>query len=359
MENPDPLLSFLTVIGLVIGCDSDDGPKVTAPTPTPTRDTTAEQQGRDGLEVTENGTMIRNKGEVALNVRFNYDDPRHYRLNADTAMPSDPANAGSAPARVACGVPATGRANGQCFNNDGVPTPEPYSSGGPTRNVESERDGLRCREATNSEIRNVCNDITINQRFFCNVAGGHMPRIFSIGPGERMTNRPDIGCMPGILAISDYQACAAPGVPQPTAEGPLGCFINTGITPVRYTGTPQPLYGSIAFGHTSSNYAWTIRFGSTRSEAQSQSLAFCRSEGGTNCESLEFTRGQCAALAVGTGQRPAWGMASERIEGQDSGRAKLEAQNRAIATCRSHGGTNCRIDTGDEGSVSSMCLTSS
>ena len=118
------VLSFLTVIGLVIGCDSDDGPKVTAPSGngsgngTPTRNMTAEQQGRDGLEETENGTMIRNKGEVALNVRFNYDDPRHYRLNADTAMPSDPANAGSAPARVACGVPATGRANGQCFNND-------------------------------------------------------------------------------------------------------------------------------------------------------------------------------------------------------------------------------------------------
>ena len=130
------VLSFLTVIGLVIGCDSDDGPKVTAPAPggggggngTPTRNMTAEQQGRDGLEETENGTMIRNKGDVALNVRFNYDDPRHYRLNADTAMPSDPANAGSAPARVACGVPATGRANGQCFNNDGVTAPEPYSS---------------------------------------------------------------------------------------------------------------------------------------------------------------------------------------------------------------------------------------
>lgn len=131
------VVSFLTVTGLVIGCDSDDGPKVTPPSgsgsgTTPTRNTTAETQGREGLEETDNGTMIRNTGEVALNVRFAYDTPRHYRLNVNTAMPSDPASAGSAPARVACGVPATGRANGQCFNNDRSEiqsAPTPYSSG--------------------------------------------------------------------------------------------------------------------------------------------------------------------------------------------------------------------------------------
>ena len=130
------VVSFLTVTGLVIGCDSDDGPKVTPPSggggATATRNTTAETQGREGLEATDNGTMIRNTGEVALNVRFAYDTPRHYRLNVNTAMPSDPASAGSAPARVACGVPATGRANGQCFNNDRSEiqsAPTPYSSG--------------------------------------------------------------------------------------------------------------------------------------------------------------------------------------------------------------------------------------
>ncbi len=134
------VVSFLTVTGLVIGCDSDDGPKVTPPAPsgggsgtTPTRNTTAETQGREGIEATDNGTMIRNTGEVALNVRFAYDSPRHYRLNVNTAMPSDPASAGSAPARVACGVPATGRANGQCFNNDRSEiqsAPTPYEASG-------------------------------------------------------------------------------------------------------------------------------------------------------------------------------------------------------------------------------------
>ena len=126
------VLSFL-VTGFVVGCDSDDTPTVTPPSggsggTTPTRNMTAEEQGRDGLEETDNGSMVRNKGTVALNVRFNYDEARHYRLNPETSMPSDPANAGSAPTRVACGVPATGRANGQCFNNDGVTAPVPYTS---------------------------------------------------------------------------------------------------------------------------------------------------------------------------------------------------------------------------------------
>ena len=126
------VLSFLTVTGFVVGCDSDDTPTVTAPSggggTTPTRSTTAEQQGREGLEETDGGSMIRNKGTAALNVRFNYDEARHYRLNPETSMPSDPANAGSAPTRTACGVPATGRANGQCFTNDGVTAPVPYEA---------------------------------------------------------------------------------------------------------------------------------------------------------------------------------------------------------------------------------------
>ena len=126
------VLSFLTVTGFVVGCDSDDTPTVTAPSggggTTPTRSTTAEQQGREGLEETDNGTMVRNTGDVALNVRFNYDEAKHYRLNPETTMPADPTNAGSAPTRVACGVPATGRANGQCFTNDGVTAPVPYEA---------------------------------------------------------------------------------------------------------------------------------------------------------------------------------------------------------------------------------------
>lgn len=141
------VLMFVAVTGFVIGCDSDDGPKVTPPSgggsgTTPTRNTTAETQGREGLEETDNGSMIRNTGEVALNVRFAYDEPKHYRLNVNTAMPSDPASAGNAPARVACGVPATGRANNQCFNNDrsevqSAPTPYQASGNGDNGNGDN------------------------------------------------------------------------------------------------------------------------------------------------------------------------------------------------------------------------------
>ena len=72
------VLILVAVAGFVGGCDSDDTPTVTPPRgsgtgTTPTRNMTAETQGREGLEETDGGTMVRNTGEVALNVRFNYD----------------------------------------------------------------------------------------------------------------------------------------------------------------------------------------------------------------------------------------------------------------------------------------------
>ena len=118
-------------------------------------------------------------------------------------------------------------------------------------------------------------------------------------------------------------------------------------------------YGSVAFGHTSSGYTWKFQYGRTESEARSRALANCRSRGGRNCDSYEFTRGQCVALAIGTSDLPAMGVAGRSIRGGDSGRAKLEAQNTAIAQCRRNQGTNCRIATGDSGHVASICLPSS
>ena len=269
------VLSFLTVTGVVIGCDSDDGPTVTAPNggnggTTPTRNMTAEQQGREGLEETDGGRAISNTGEVALNVRFNYNvaasgsgsgagirsthtTARHYRLDMGATMSSDPANTGTAPTRFACGVPATARANGQCFDNDRVPTPESYS---------------------------------------------------------------------------------------------------------------PPSYGSIAWGYTDNGSSWTAEYGRTEAEARNRSLDECRDFGPillTNCQSFEFSRGQCAALAVseGTSGRPRliFGVASSNIAGQNSGSAKLAAENAAIAQCRSRGGEDCRIAT--VGTPVSICLSSS
>ena len=110
-------------------------------------------------------------------------------------------------------------------------------------------------------------------------------------------------------------------------------------------------YASAAFGHTSSGYTWNFQYGSTESEARSRALADCRSDGSTDCQSVEFTRGQCAALAVGTSTRPAFGIAAYST--------KLAAQNAAIAECRRRQGTNCRIATGNSGHVASICLPSS
>ncbi len=111
-------------------------------------------------------------------------------------------------------------------------------------------------------------------------------------------------------------------------------------------------YGSIAYGHTSTGYTWRIDFGSTESEARSKTLAFCRSRGGRDCDSYEFTRGHCAALAVGTREMPALAVGA--------GLTKLEAQNAAVASCRSTTppGRNCRIESGVNG-VASVCLPSS
>ena len=244
------VLSFLTVIGLVIGCDSDDGPKVTAPAPggggggngTPTRNMTAEQQGRDGLEETENGTMIRNKGEVALNVRFNYDDPRHYRLNADTAMPSDPANAGSAPARVACGVPATGRANGQCFNNDGVTAPEPYSPQvepppPPRICTLLAQDNLGLSTLPNGYVGAPGCGRTVNIGFRCSTTDNFQSYRLTYG-GDRRISSYGINLVPlNPLSCQGRvytEACEIPKVPVPSGSG-YRCE-NTGATPVAYSG---------------------------------------------------------------------------------------------------------------------------
>ena len=224
-------------------------------------------------------------------------------------------------------------------------------SGGPTRSVESETQGQACQMLTNDEIRNTCSSTTLNIGFHCGTTG-QFTHYYRINPGGRMARSP--------LNCSGQSApCAAPGVP-PSNNGTYRCYINTGIVPGVYAGTPgtpgptpQPssLYGSVGFGHLSRGYTWNFKYGSTESEARSRALADCRSDGSTDCQSLEFARGQCAALAHGTRTRPSFGVASSST--------KLAAQNAAIAECRSARGTNCRIATGDSGHVASICLPSS
>ena len=127
----------------------------------------------------------------------------------------------------------------------------------------------------------------------------------------------------------------------------IGCDSDDGPTVT----APSQQYGSIGFGHLSNGYTWNFRYGRTESEARSEALTVCRAAGSTDCQSLEFSRGQCAALAVGTNTRPAMGAASSS--------SRADAQNRALAQCRRGEGTNCRIGTGDSGQAASACLSSS
>jgi len=105
----------LTVTGVVIGCDSDDGPKVTAPAPTGGNngenggnngengqaavefDATATQKGQQCGSASS--TEIRNTcSDVALNVRVQcvtatgqpFGSVQHLRLAPGAAMPGDP-----------------------------------------------------------------------------------------------------------------------------------------------------------------------------------------------------------------------------------------------------------------------------
>ena len=137
------LLSVLTVTGLVIGCDSDDGPEVTPPAGnggsgngngTRTRDENAEKQGREWLEVGDH--TIRNKneegsrGEVYLAIRVDYGNgsPTHYRLNPSETTLRDIEGRGTNPTILACSTGlrfsntsyTTARANGECWKNDGT-----------------------------------------------------------------------------------------------------------------------------------------------------------------------------------------------------------------------------------------------
>lgn len=267
-----------------------------------------------------------------------------------------------------------------CDSDDGPtvtpPAPAPSGNGengngengGPTRSEESETEGRRCwGSPTDTERRNNCSGVTINVGVACS-SDGEFSRHFSVGPGETYRNS-------GVCSGSEISApCAAPGVARREETGRYACYINTGITPTPYTGTPPtpgtpstpvpvttPLvtptptsastYGSIAYGHLSRGYVWSIDYGRTASEARSKARNYCSNAGSTDCRSLEFTRGQCAALAHGTSTRPGIGVAS--------GPTRQEAQIAAIAQCRSANGENCRIGTGRSGNPASACLPSS
>ena len=248
-----------------------------------------------------------------------------------------------------------------CDSDDGPPVNGGNGNGGNgegTRNEEALTRGDSCgrRNLPRYEIRNTCNDVALNVGLRCSSSTTGSFRHYRIEAGGSMPDRL-LDCGGTFLFIA---YCAAPAVAVPSDGERFTCNDNTGITPTEYVGTPPrpqprpPLYGSIAFGHLSgggyTGYTWNFQYGCTRSEARSSALAECRSDGSTDCRSLEFGRGQCAALAHGTRTIPSFGVASRST--------RLAAQNAAIAQCRSARGTNCRIATGRSGDAASAGLSS-
>ena len=161
------VLSVLTVTGIVTGCDSDDGPTVTAPSggndgggsSTPTRDTTAEEQGREQLEVNEH--TIRNKSEERhLNIRANYPNGRHvhFTLARGRRTLRDPMGFGTNPTLFPCSthenelLKVSARANGECWTEWPSKIDPPDEAGDSDSGLVTEADSGRKITASESVI---------------------------------------------------------------------------------------------------------------------------------------------------------------------------------------------------------------
>ena len=228
---------FLTVTGFVIGCDSDDGPKVTAPAQapsgggsgTPTRDTTAETQGREQLEVNE--FTIRNKSEERwLTVRFSYPNGRqgHYIVRPSGETLRDVEVLGTDPTLFPCSnsdnpYPGTGneavtaRANGECWRGEASSLDLDF---GPVRAIPE----YQRQRGSMELVIEIDNGRKIKES---STTGGSViirfnypePKYYSLEPAYEMSSDPE-GAGPPPRLVS--RASGTPGSPSPMA--------NAGIT---------------------------------------------------------------------------------------------------------------------------------
>ena len=102
-------------------------------------------------------------------------------------------------------------------------------------------------------------------------------------------------------------------------------------TPVR----AQDLFGSIAYsrdptGTSVGAMAWNTE---SRWEARTRALRRCRADGGRFCQEVGRFQNACGAIATGDGSGYGTGW----------GESIPEARSMALANCRNHGVTNCRI----------------
>ena len=135
-----------------------------------------------------------------------------------------------------------------------------------------------------------------------------------LGPSETRDRSPEIRA-PSTSGTYYYGVCVSvvEGETATSNNCSEGHRVTVGSGSPETPGSPetQPVgssYGAVAFGYTAtSSYAWQFASGTTRSEAESNAVNGCRSRGGVTCETLSFGQGQCGALAIGTGERSAWG----------------------------------------------------
>ncbi len=146
--------------------------------------------------------------------------------------------------------------------------------------------------------------------------------------------------------------CAVSAVAVTTAIGALtatpahaGCAIGPSSAPYGNgmdvfcdpEGTPkvQPHYFT-AIAVSDSTLAWgTSWAANTRAEAEQIALAQCRRHA-ADCRAVDWAQYKCLALAV-SDREMAWGV--------DAGNYPETASSKAVAACRSVGGSNCVVKT--------------
>lgn len=97
-------------------------------------------------------------------------------------------------------------------------------------------------------------------------------------------------------------------------------------------------YGAIAFGDNSYAYGFKVGVGSAQ-EAQEGALAWCRSGGATDCRLLWTFENACGSLAVSQNRRVWWNVHNQGTEAQQVAHTMAEA----VKNCANAGGERCAL----------------
>jgi Domain of unknown function (DUF4189) len=154
------------------------------------------------------------------------------------------------------------------------------------------------------------------------------------------TNKSLIGVVAGgaaALVAIIFVGCATPahaGCALGTSSAPYGNGMDVFCDP---DGPPrvEPHYFT-AIAVSASTLAWGTSWrANTRAQAEQMALAQCRRYA-ADCRAVDWAQYMCLALAV-SDRETAWGV--------DAGNYPETASSKAVAECRSAGGSNCVVKT--------------